>query len=77
MGHFVYYIDGVPQPVAVLIQDCKTADTMDSPGTICEVQMTTLFPTGAGDVMNIMVKSPVGKSASYSCRLKIDSDMTC
>ncbi|MFH1432059.1 MAG: archaellin/type IV pilin N-terminal domain-containing protein [archaeon] len=77
VNQFAYYVDGVPQ--TTISQTCAgSTSKLKAPGSICEVHLTTsTFPASAGDTKVISVKSPVGRSAEYSCTRKSTTSSSC
>ena len=73
VSQFGYYIDGAPATPATIC----TAVNLNAQGTTCQVETATPFPAAAGDKVQISVKSPVGRSTEYSCRLKMAGDTSC
>ncbi|MEA3343241.1 MAG: archaellin/type IV pilin N-terminal domain-containing protein [archaeon] len=71
IGQFIYYVDSVP------IAPGTACVGLGEEGSTCTVDTDEAFPAAAGDEKVIMVKSPVGRSATRACRLQKVGDTSC
>ncbi len=71
LGQFTYYVDSVPFTPGTICAG------LSAEGSTCIVDTDVAFPVAAGDEKVVMVKSPVGRSATRACRLRNVGDTSC